>query len=97
MNERDRIEDIDAANRVIAELDNLIAWIFTGNPNHAVTCDGNRLVKTSTGWSDWETHQTWVNHASAEFDNMIAQGLDVPTSIVQAMGADPWLSKGWQK
>ncbi len=94
MSERNRIDDIDTANRIIAELDDVIAWIFTGNPNHAITCDGNRLVRTATGWCDWETHQAWVNHANAEFDSIMAQSLGVPTAIVQAMAADPWLPKG---
>lgn len=91
--ERGEIEDIDVANRVIAELREVIAWVFTGNPRHAVTCDGRRLVATSIGWRDWDDEMARLAGQAAEMDDMLAQHLGVPVSVLNAMGGDPWLAK----
>lgn len=91
--EREEIKDIDVANAVIRELREVIAWVFTGNPRHAITCDGRRLISTARGWQDWDNEMALLAREAAEMDAMQARHLGVPLSVLNAMGGDPWLSK----
>ena len=91
--EREEIKDIDVANAVIRELREVIAWVFTGNSRHANTCDGRRLVATALGWRDWDNEMALIERQASEMNEMQAQHLGVPMSVLNAMAGDPWLAK----
>lgn len=89
MTDEERIAQLE---REVAELREVIAWVFTGDPHKAVKGDGTRIAYTGYSWVPWESYVEHVQSMTAEFDGMQAQHLGVPECVVRGMVGDLWRS-----